>query len=341
MTNEHLQRCLDEMARDDVDVLVLGREANARYVSGATRLWLAGTRPFGPGCVVVRSTGAVHLLSGTDDLVPLPRDRLFPMSWSPGNIVRALTAIPGVADAHRIAVDSLTPGFDGLLRDALPDARLVDGSDLVARVRRFKTADDVVAIRDAVAVAEHALSCALGSLRPGVRERDLVGAFVEASSEQGVTTPAFDPVFSVVVDGSARAFATARTVAAGDLVDATVGVLAHGWEGRLARTWVCGEPGDAPRDAWRAWTNQRDRIVPLVRPGTRVGDLQCGDGVEIRGVGTGDELLDDDVTLAPGIVVAVSIRHAGVHVEDTLLVTETGYERLTTFPYGPLADAAS
>ena len=67
---EGLTRALDEMARQDVDVLVLGREGNARFVSGATRLWLAGTRPFAPGCVVVRETGAVHLMSTTDFGVP-------------------------------------------------------------------------------------------------------------------------------------------------------------------------------------------------------------------------------------------------------------------------------
>ncbi len=43
----------------DVDVLVLAREANARYISGVPRLWLAGTRPVGPGCLIVRETGAV------------------------------------------------------------------------------------------------------------------------------------------------------------------------------------------------------------------------------------------------------------------------------------------
>lgn len=57
------QRALEQMAAHDLDVLVLGRQANVRYVTGAPQLWVAGTRPFGPTCVVVRETGAVHLLS--------------------------------------------------------------------------------------------------------------------------------------------------------------------------------------------------------------------------------------------------------------------------------------
>src|SRR4029453_15598398 len=126
------------MGRRDVDVLVLGREGNARFVSEATRLWLAGTRPFAPGCVVVRETGAVHLLSVTDFGVPaeIPPERLYPMSWNPTNIVGAVAAIPGVAGAQGIGVDGLTPLFEQLITVMLPNARLADGEAVMRAARR-------------------------------------------------------------------------------------------------------------------------------------------------------------------------------------------------------------
>ena len=84
-TTDHRERIVAAMREQEIDVLLLGREANARYVSGADRLWLAGTRPFAPGCVLVGSTGAVHVLSTTDDGIPsdIPNDRLYPISWNP------------------------------------------------------------------------------------------------------------------------------------------------------------------------------------------------------------------------------------------------------------------
>src|SRR5437764_6761081 len=108
------ERVLDEMARQGVDVLLLGREGNARYVSGARRLFLAGERAFAPGCVVVRETGAVHLLSATDFGVPaeVPRDNLYAPSWNPATLVEHATGIPGVRRARTIGVDGLTPLFD-------------------------------------------------------------------------------------------------------------------------------------------------------------------------------------------------------------------------------------
>src|SRR3954452_16477561 len=95
------ERVLRAMAAESVDVLLLGREGNARYVSGAQRLFLAGERPFAPGCVVVRESGQVHLLSNTDFGIPpeIPRGNLYPTSWNPATVVGRIAAIPGVSSA--------------------------------------------------------------------------------------------------------------------------------------------------------------------------------------------------------------------------------------------------
>src|SRR5438309_9008120 len=135
------ERVLEEMARHGVDVLLLGREGNARYVSGAQRLFLAGERAFAPGCVVVRETGAVHLLSATDFGVPpeLKHSNLYAPSWNPAALIGRVAAIPGVASAGRVGVDGLTPLFEALIASTLPRADLVDGESLMRATRRIKS----------------------------------------------------------------------------------------------------------------------------------------------------------------------------------------------------------
>ena len=54
---ERRARVLAEMEAAGIDILVIGSEANARYVAGVPRLWIAGSRPFGPGCILVRANG--------------------------------------------------------------------------------------------------------------------------------------------------------------------------------------------------------------------------------------------------------------------------------------------
>src|SRR5438045_5097377 len=97
-------RALDAMRAADVDALILGRDANARYVSGARRLWLAGARAFAPGCVLVAATGEVHLLSGSDHGIPsdIPFEHLYAITWNPANLMARLAAVAGLATARRV-----------------------------------------------------------------------------------------------------------------------------------------------------------------------------------------------------------------------------------------------
>src|SRR3954466_7901559 len=115
------------MQEADIDVLVVGREANARYVSGAPRLWTAGSRAFGPGCVAVRATGAVHLLSTWDEGIPddIPHENLYGITFNTMNFVKVLQGVEGAGAARTVAIDGLTPGFAQLLPMAFPSAELV------------------------------------------------------------------------------------------------------------------------------------------------------------------------------------------------------------------------
>ena len=99
------------MEAANIDILVVGREANARYVSGAPRLWTAGSRAFGPGCVLVRATGAIHLLSTWDEGIPedIPHENLYGISFNSMTFLKVLQGIEGAATAKTVATDGLTP----------------------------------------------------------------------------------------------------------------------------------------------------------------------------------------------------------------------------------------
>jgi Xaa-Pro aminopeptidase len=293
-----LKRVLDAMARDDVDVLLLGREGNARYVSGTARLFLATERPFAPGCVVVRPTGAVHLLS-----VGVPAGweadavgRLYPITWNPGALVGGIAALPGVAGARRVGVDGMTPLFEQILGACFADATLVDGEALVRAARRVKTADELDAIRAAIAVAHDVMAAARGAARSGASERGVVAVAMEAMARAGVATASFEPVV--------------RRVHGVTAID--VGVLRDGWEGGLART----EPDiSAPGEHVAA--------IARCRAGARVRDVAPGG--DVYGVGLGYEVLAPGDELEPGMVLSI----ATDTVRDLVLVTDGEPEVLT------------
>jgi Xaa-Pro aminopeptidase len=323
--NPHLERVLDAMADAGFDVLLLGRESNSRYVSMADRLSVAGSRAFAPGCVVVRETGAVHLLSITDDGIPaeIPPERLYPISWNPMNILGGIASIEGVADARTIGVDGLTPLFDQLIRGMLPDAQIVDGEMLLREVRQAKSDEDVDGIRAAVETVDAAFAAVVDALKPGVTEQELKGAFEEAMTRRGARTPSFEGTFSVADPGSPpRSLPTDRAVEAGDLVHVRVGVLRDGWEGALARTLGC--ETDVPEVP-----SAHATTIALAVDGANVGDLRAT-GATVEGIGIGHEEMADGDRLEPGIVLYIENWSDPVLVGDTVLVGEDSPEVLTT-----------
>jgi Xaa-Pro dipeptidase len=290
------ERVLDEMARRDIDVLLLGREPNARFVSNASRLYLAGARAFAPGCVVVRGTGAVHVLSVGDTTVP--REHLYPITWNPSRLMERIAAMPGVASARRIGVDGMTPLFEALLTAFLPNAELVDGEEPLRRARQIKTPEEIDAVRAAVTVAGTVMAAALHRARAGGRATEIVATAMEAMARAGVTTAAFEPVVHHH----------------GDVVAIDIGVLRNGWEGGLART----APGREPPAPHR-------EVIARCRPGT-VSDALAP---AIHGIGLGYEVLAPGTILQPGMVVSVTTRPA----RDIVLITDGEPDVLTSLPY--------
>lgn len=327
--NDHLSRALDGMAAAGIDIVLLGREANARWVSGANRLWLAGTRPFAPGCVVVRETRTVHVLSITDDGIPtsIGPECLYPITWNPMKLLSEVSGVPGAAGARRIGVDGMSPLFEQLLTGAFPGAEIVDAEVLWRGLRRVKSPGDVDAIRSAIEVAEAALGTVTTAIAPGIREVELKGAFEEAMAARGVTTPAFEGTFCVVDPGlPPRTLVTNRALAAGDTIHIRAGALRDGWEGSLARTLVCSGALDVT-----IARSALDDTIDACRAGTAAGALRAHAGVCVDGVGMGHEELGATDVLEPGTVLSVEVIVDDVLVGDMVLVTDGEPERLTTF----------
>jgi Xaa-Pro aminopeptidase len=346
---------LAAMGAAAIDVLVLGRPANVRYASGARQLWRSGANPFAPMCVVVRETQKVHLLSSWDDGIPpeIGHEDLYGLFWDPTHLIAALNAIPGLAGAKRVGTDSLTPFFGRVLTGLVPEHHLVDASSLLGEVRAHKTADEVAAIMVAVSLAEAGLAAMEQALRPGMSERALLGAYLEALSGFGTPTPPSESVvFATPRQGPVRFryLASDRPIAHGELVVLAPGALYAGYEGAVARTRSAGaaptgrdralaqrcrraldaliaacRPGNTGADLYRAWESTGEP-PPEIALATGVG---IGTEPPLVGFGRGSE-----TTLRQGAVLAVAAwvseeGTGGFLQRELLVIGEAGPELLT------------
>jgi Xaa-Pro dipeptidase len=359
------------MTELDLDVLLLGREYNAKYAAGVRRLATGGTRPFAPSCVIVRATGECHVMNVWDEGIPeaVQRDHIFGMSWNPMRTIERLGRIPGVAEARRVGIDSMSPVFARLLAGAIPDAEIIDAETPLRQARFVKTADEVECIRTAVAIAEAALVAAAGALRPGVRERDLLATFEDRMAGFGTTVPAIEGTFCVTGPAASgqpglRRLVGEGTVNAGDLVAMGGGVLYAGYEGAVGRTWPCAGPGSSVDQ--RAYGELHDRwrkvvgaVVEACRAGATGADLRAayentGESLPpfpvARSIGLGYEApvagsplgadFDARWRLEPGMVLALDAVVAGARGAwfgtETVLVTRSEPEILSTLGDQPV-----
>jgi Xaa-Pro aminopeptidase len=360
------ERAIVAMEANDLDVLVLGRQANVRYVTGAPQLWVAGTRPFAPICVLVRETGAIHLNSTWDEGIPeeIGRDHLYGLAWNPMTIIEVLKNIDGAATARRVGTDAMSPSFAQLLPVAFPNAELVDAEVAMKTARRTKTPDEIRVLRGALGVAERGLAAAVSELAVGTTEQALNGVLMEAMTAGGYSTSATqDGAWITSPDHSWRVGRRDRVIAEGDLVAFAAGALADGYVGEVGRTWPVGDVPGA--DALFSRSNELwERLIDACRPGASGGDLlaaydAAGEAPPpipvAHGLGLGFDppvispdlpRTSADERLDPGTVLAVTAyvweRGVGaVFRRDAVLIGEQGPEVLTSSPTQRSAVATS
>jgi Xaa-Pro dipeptidase len=283
---ERRARVFAAMQDRGFDALVLGRQVDADYASGMRRLWTAGTRPMGAGCVAIAATGRVHILSSWDAGIPgsVPFEDLYPATWNPRTMSASLAAIDGLSTARRIGVDASSVAFERAAARFAPDAELVPADDLMSRVRAVKSPGEVDAIRRACALAWVGVDAVLaaGSSRSTGSE----GLAIEALACAGVTIPSSVPV--------------ARPEGDDWVID--LGVIVGHYEGGVGGRFVGGE---------RVGSSS---LVDACRGGATWTDLTAGASSAdwwVRGLGMGYERpvigpdLGRDERLESGMVLSV------------------------------------
>ncbi len=357
------ERALAQMDAHNLDVLVLGRQANIRYVTGAPQLWIAGTRPFAPMCVMVRATGDIYLNSTDDEGVPeeIGHDHLYGLAWNPMTLIDVLKKIDGAEAAGRVGTDAITPTFAALLPDAFPNAELVDAEPAMRAARRIKTADEIAAMAPALRVAEHGIAAAIGELRPGVSEQTLAGAMLEAMAAGGVSTPATqDGAWVTSREHPWRRARGTGEVRSGDLVAFAAGALADGYVAEVGRTWPAGDAADGSLGELVGRSKALyDKMLAACHPGAPTRELLAayaavGEPVPpmpvAHGLGLGfdppvvSEMLwaaGEHDRLDAGMVLAITgyVWQEGVGAvfrRDTVHITDAGAEVLTSSPTAPI-----
>ncbi len=365
-------RVLQVMERHGVDALLLSRANNAHYVTGALHLWTAGRKGFSPVVIVIRERREAYMTGWSADYgVPdsMPAGHIIPGRWDPSNFMSALKPVLSLFAKGTVGVDAMSEQWSAFLSGAFPQMALANGETLMREARWTKTPEEIACIKTAVGIAEGALAATLPLVKPGVREKELLGAFEHRAAELGAPLAVAQGGFCVQPrhrDGffntgaetpPLRQIASDLQLSGGDLVTLCGGVSYAGYEADIGRTWPCAYPSplNAPqRDLSKRWLEAYQSMSEECRPGRTAADLRrafervaplphapvahgTGLGYEPPIVGSGtSRALEERWTLEPGMVLVLQpyVWKEGVGgfwAKETVCITTDGHRQLTSF----------
>jgi Xaa-Pro dipeptidase len=242
---------------------------------------------------------------------------------------------------------------------AFPDAHWADASDAIRRTRRIKDSGEVERIRKAGAIASRVAGEIPSLLRDGLTEIELAGEIEYRMTQAGAAGRSFETIVGFGPHGAEPHYSPREyRLRAGQSLVCDFGALFERYVSDITRSFHFGPTdGELKRVHEKVEEAQR-AALEQIRPGVaakevhlaaqRVIDLSPWKGFFTHGVGHSIGLavhdgfalnprVDDPlevgmaVTVEPGIYLS---GHGGVRIEDDVLVTEKGYEFLTTAPRG-------
>ena len=263
----------------------------------------------------------------------------------------------------RVAVEYVNPSITQALLQA--GVEVLDAVDLIEQARCIKSPEELICQRWAVRVTEAAMAHMHCALRPGISENQLWALLAGFNIANGgdwcdghmlCSGPRTNPWLQESTD---------RIIEDGDLVAFDTDMIGpFGYMGDISRTWYCGDgtPSGLQRDVYQRAYDEVHANLELIKPGMTFREIcdrgfrQPADIIPNRypclahGVGMSDEYpklhyREDweragyDGVIEENMVICVESfvgPQGGVHgakLEQQVLVTATGYELLSLYPF--------
>ena len=262
----------------------------------------------------------------------------------------------------RLALDHCAPeGIHELQSNGL---ELANGEEVMELARLIKSDDEMMAMRRSIFSCEKSMELMRNHFKPGITEQELWSHFQMEAVSRGAewietrllaSGPRANPWYQEC---------SSRPILSGELMGFDTDLVgSYGYCTDMSRTWLCGDvkPTDEQKEIYTMGYEQIQNNIELLKPGTSFKELTLNSkeyskdefrhySVLFHGVGLCDEFpaipftweLNEnsfDGVLKAGMVMCVETYVGrfrggpGVKLEEQVLITNNGFELLTSYPF--------
>jgi len=252
--------------------------------------------------------------------------------------------------------DTMRADFLLLLQERWAKSTFVAGAQVMAPVRMIKTADEIELMRRSAATADVATDAAFAACRPGVTETAVARAVAEAFALQGATQMGM----AIVGGGPNSAYphhsSGSRALVKGEPVLVDLGGRLEGYASDITRVGYLGAPSARYREIHAVVERAVRAGMDAVKPGAPLSAVdraarsvidvagygkyfthRVGHGIGITGHEPPSVTHTNDLPMVEGMVFSVEPGiylegEFGVRLEEIVVVTSRGAERLSALP---------
>lgn len=304
-------------------------------------------------------------------------DNIVYTDWQKDNYLHAVQKVLGGSLPKRFGVedDHMTLEMHGKVKDAFPNAKLVDVSKVTMSQRMFKSQEEIELIKNGARIADIGGAAVVEAIGEGVPEFEVALHGTQAMTREIARTYPHAELrdtwiwfqSGINTDG-AHNWATSRKMKRGDILSLNCFPMIAGYYTALERILFLEEVSDRHLELWEVNVKVHERGLELLKPGARCMDIAAelneifrehnllpnrtfgyghsfGTLSHYYGREAGLELREDiDTVLKPGMVVSMEPMimvpegqpgAGGYREHDILVLSENGAENITKFPYGP------
>lgn len=241
--------------------------------------------------------------------------------------------------------------------DSFESVEFVPFEDAIEQIRMIKEKEEIIKIKKASQITTEALKEVIEEIKPGIRELDIATELSYTMRKKGALKEAFD---IIVVSGERSSLVhgkpSEKKIAEGELIIIDVGANYQNYNSDITRTIVSGKENEKQKEMFSIVLEAQEKALEFLKPGVKCKEVDsiARNLIEKKGYGKyfGHNLghgvgldihelprvsFSDETVLLPGMVITIEPgiylpEVGGVRIEDSVLITEEGYETLTWFP---------